>query len=194
MSSMLEDTNAPIHSTTTTSIAVAEGKPSRSPIRRRSSLSAILERPNEPLHLAQGKPLPPLPQHSPPRLRPRSSAVSARQHISVASSLPTILQQSQPARAQGILPSRPAKPSKVFRQGLWNRRGDHLTEDGFVVYAPLPIAYPPELCSYPAESVGYRDHLGKEVPRSAFHAELPESLPRFGQPPLRPYEQFIVYV
>ncbi|KAK6977993.1 hypothetical protein R3P38DRAFT_2747297, partial [Favolaschia claudopus] len=79
------------------------------------------------------------------------------------------------------------------RKGFWNRRGDHLTEDGFVVYAPLTTTYPSELHNYPDETVGYRDHLGKEVPWSASHVELPESLPRFGQPPLRPYDQFVVY-
>ncbi|KAK6978012.1 kinase-like domain-containing protein [Favolaschia claudopus] len=110
------------------------------------------------------------PPSSPTRLQPR-----------YFSPLPTVSQFN----FSGNIPK--------LRKGFWNRRGDHLTEDGFVVYAPLNTTYPSELHNYPDETVGYRDHLGKEVPWSASHVELPESLPRFGQLPLRPYEQFIVY-
>jgi hypothetical protein len=72
---------------------------------------------------------------------------------------------------------------------MWNRRGDHLTMDGFVVYAPSDRAYPEELRDYPAETVGYRDHMGTEIGYLASRPELPESLPRFGQPPRQPYEK-----
>ncbi|KAJ7136129.1 hypothetical protein C8R44DRAFT_976822 [Mycena epipterygia] len=87
----------------------------------------------------------------------------------------------------------PASYRAVVRRGLWNRRGDHLTMDGFVVYAPVDRAYPADLQDYPAETVGYRDHLGAEVGYLATRPELPESLPRFGQPPRQPYEKFVVY-
>jgi len=80
-----------------------------------------------------------------------------------------------------------------LRKGMWNRRGDHLTVDGYVVYAPADRAYPPELRDYPAVPEGYRDHMGTNVPYLAERPELPESLPRFGQPPLQPYEKFVVY-
>ncbi|KAJ7749316.1 hypothetical protein DFH07DRAFT_888598 [Mycena maculata] len=88
--------------------------------------------------------------------------------------------------------SPPASYRVALRKGLWNRRGDHLTVDGFVVYAPLDRAYPDELRDYPAETVGYRDHLGGEIPYID-RPELPESLPRFGQAPRQPYEKFVVY-
>ncbi|KAJ7151017.1 hypothetical protein C8R46DRAFT_1304502 [Mycena filopes] len=81
----------------------------------------------------------------------------------------------------------------ALRRGLWNRRGDHLTVDGYVVYAPVDRAYPEELRDYPGETVGYRDHTGGEVGYLDSRPELPESLPRFGQPPRQPYEKFVVY-
>ncbi|KAF7289963.1 hypothetical protein MIND_01371600 [Mycena indigotica] len=78
------------------------------------------------------------------------------------------------------------------RMGMWNRRGDHLTMDGYIVYAPSNRAYPEELSDYPAENVGYRDHRGSEL-KYLERPELPESLPRHGQPPLQPYDKFVVY-
>ncbi|KAJ7791949.1 hypothetical protein B0H14DRAFT_3094391 [Mycena olivaceomarginata] len=87
----------------------------------------------------------------------------------------------------------PASYRGRVRKGLWNRRGDHLTADGFVVYAPADCAYPEELREYPAETVGYRDHLGTTIGYLPSRPELPESLPRFGQPPRQPYEKFVVY-
>ncbi|KAJ7218287.1 hypothetical protein C8J57DRAFT_1732233 [Mycena rebaudengoi] len=100
-------------------------------------------------------------------------------------------------RNPGItLPVQRTPPSSyrlAVRKGLWNRRGDHLTIDGFVVYAPADCAYPAELRDYPAETVGYRDHLGAEVGYLDSRPELPESLPRFGQAPRQPYEKFVVY-
>jgi hypothetical protein len=96
-------------------------------------------------------------------------------------------------RNPGItLPVQRTPPSSyrlAVRKGLWNRRGDHLTIDGFVVYAPADCAYPAELRDYPAETVGYRDHLGAEVGYLDSRPELPESLPRFGQAPRQPYEK-----
>ncbi|KAK7018989.1 hypothetical protein R3P38DRAFT_1282973 [Favolaschia claudopus] len=86
----------------------------------------------------------------------------------------------------------PSSYRAAVRKGFWNRRGDHLTVDGFVVYAPVVSSYPDELKEYPAETVGYRDHMGMEVPYID-RPELPASLPRFGQPPREPYEKFIVY-
>ncbi|KAJ7057767.1 hypothetical protein C8F01DRAFT_1256388 [Mycena amicta] len=67
-----------------------------------------------------------------------------------------------------------------------------LTMDGYIVYAPPNCAYPEELSDYPAETVGYRDHLGTEL-MYMDRPELPESLPRHGQPPRQPYEKFVVY-
>ncbi|KAJ7269921.1 hypothetical protein C8J57DRAFT_323629 [Mycena rebaudengoi] len=88
----------------------------------------------------------------------------------------------------------PHEPARRLRKGLWNRRGDHLILGGYIVFAPPSLAYPAELNDYPPETVGYRDHLGRMVPYRASRPELPESLPRFGQPPRRPYETFLKYV
>ena len=81
----------------------------------------------------------------------------------------------------------PPTPTGLVRRGYWNRRGDHLTPDGYVVIPPLSMQHPEELRMYPLENEGYRDHNG------VFFAyvrrpELPQSLPTHGNPPERPYE------
>jgi hypothetical protein len=80
----------------------------------------------------------------------------------------------------------PLRPPRV-RRGYWNRRGDHLTPDGCVVYAPLGMAYPAELAAYPLEEAGYRDEKGGFV-GYAERPELSASLPCKGRAPKRPYE------
>ncbi|KAL1744168.1 hypothetical protein HDZ31DRAFT_82899 [Schizophyllum fasciatum] len=80
------------------------------------------------------------------------------------------------------------------RRGYWNQRGDHLTREGYLVYAPAHLTYPPELRNYPDGEDGYKDEEGKIAKYSATRPELPESLPRQGRPPARPYESFVVYV
>ncbi|KAF8198585.1 hypothetical protein BJ912DRAFT_30614 [Pholiota molesta] len=79
------------------------------------------------------------------------------------------------------------------RRGYWNRRGDHLTPEGYIVYAPLNMAYPAELVAYPSEEEGYRNHDGV-LCQWAERPELLESLPRRGRAPERPYDGFVVYV
>jgi hypothetical protein len=81
----------------------------------------------------------------------------------------------------------PGSYSSRVRLGFWNRRGDHLTRTMHVVYAPPEKAYPRELQGYPAETEGFRDHLGTFVPYNPDRPELPESLPRHGKPPMQPY-------
>lgn len=78
------------------------------------------------------------------------------------------------------------------RRGFWNRRGDHFYV-GYVVYAPVDLAYPEELKDYPHEDVGYRDEFGSELKYDPERSELPDSLPLKGQPPVKPYRSFIVY-
>ena len=73
-----------------------------------------------------------------------------------------------------------------IRKGFWNRRGDHLTEDGFIVYAPPYQVYPRDLQDYPSESDGYRDEHGHFVDFVA-RGEHPDSLPHRGNAPARPY-------
>ncbi|KAF8628289.1 hypothetical protein AX17_005993 [Amanita inopinata Kibby_2008] len=87
----------------------------------------------------------------------------------------------------------PVRPKSRVRKGYWNKRGDHLTMSGYIVYAPHGQAYPPELQDYPDQSVGYRDNKGQFV-NFLQRPELPESLPHHGQPPLHPYHTFLEYV
>jgi hypothetical protein len=77
----------------------------------------------------------------------------------------------------------------TVRFGYWNRRGDYLTMDKYVVYAPHDRANPPELEGYPSPTEGYKDHHGNFVQYDPSRRELPESLPRQGQPPQLPYEK-----
>jgi hypothetical protein len=118
-------------------------------------------------HLVHGRPLP-----NPPdpwqRIRPDPQKP-----------LPTLPGKFQ---GQGTLQFR-------IRRGFWNRRGDHLTADLQVVYAPEDLASPPELADYPSEEVGYRDHDGTFVPYDGERPELPESLPSRGKPPKKPYAE-----
>ncbi|KAG7091985.1 hypothetical protein E1B28_008372 [Marasmius oreades] len=77
------------------------------------------------------------------------------------------------------------------RKGFWNRRGDHLTQSGHIVYAPVNRAYPHDLRTYPTED--YRNESGMIASFVPNRPELPESLPMRGQPPSRPYESFIIF-
>jgi hypothetical protein len=79
--------------------------------------------------------------------------------------------------------------SRAVRYGFWNRRGDYLTAHDYVVYAPQGRADPPELESYPTK--GYVDHFGNFIKYDPTRKELPESLPRQGQPPVLPYDKVI---
>lgn len=81
----------------------------------------------------------------------------------------------------------PASYDIRIRRGYWNRRGDHLTKEGYLVYAPIDKAYPPELITYPPETEGYQDEKGSYT-KFVARPELPESLPRHGKPPEYPYE------
>ncbi|KAK7033674.1 hypothetical protein VNI00_012674 [Paramarasmius palmivorus] len=81
--------------------------------------------------------------------------------------------------------------SRAVRRGYWNRKGDHLTDSGYIVYAPSDQQYPPELAGYPSED--YMDPTGQIAPWVK-RPELPESLPRKGRPPVRPYDSFIIHV
>lgn len=90
-------------------------------------------------------------------------------------------------------PSTPAKTSPKRRRGFWNRRGDHLTSTGKIVYAPPDRAFPEELRGYPGDKEGYMDEFGIIMGYLPSRQELEESLPRHGRSPLRPYDSFVVY-
>ncbi|KAF9441813.1 hypothetical protein P691DRAFT_790616 [Macrolepiota fuliginosa MF-IS2] len=47
------------------------------------------------------------------------------------------------------------------RKGFWNRRGDHVTPEGYIIYAPHDMVYPPDLEEYPDRMEdGYMDEYG----------------------------------
>ncbi|EKM75796.1 hypothetical protein AGABI1DRAFT_131874 [Agaricus bisporus var. burnettii JB137-S8] len=47
------------------------------------------------------------------------------------------------------------------RKGFWNRRGDHVTAHGYIVYAPPDQVYPAELDDYPdGKDAGYMNEDG----------------------------------
>ncbi|KAG8216563.1 hypothetical protein J3R82DRAFT_6744 [Butyriboletus roseoflavus] len=87
----------------------------------------------------------------------------------------------------------PPRYAHKVRMGFWNRRGDHLTPNSCVVYAPHDRVYPEELRDYPDEREGYRDQFGTVVAWRAERPELPASLPYHGRAPTQPYESFVVY-
>ncbi|KAA1473072.1 hypothetical protein DENSPDRAFT_220526 [Dentipellis sp. KUC8613] len=80
------------------------------------------------------------------------------------------------------------------RWGFWNRRGDYLTPDLRVVYAPPERANPTELSRYPSAMEGYMDHNGRRMPYDAMRPEVEESRPSKGRAPLAPYDRFVTYV
>ncbi|TFK47595.1 hypothetical protein OE88DRAFT_1771187 [Heliocybe sulcata] len=86
-----------------------------------------------------------------------------------------------------------SQPRRV-REGYWNRRGDYLTPDLYVVYAPHDRAHPPDLADYPSEREGYRNHEGRFIRFDESRKELPDSIPLRGMPPRIPYERFVQYM
>ena len=129
---------------------------------------------------------------------PGSSSVPRRENSNGGNSNPlppppverASLEASRPPVQE---PSPPHYARKV-RMGFWNRRGDHLTPNGYVVYAPHHRAYPEELRDYPGEREGYRDQLGTFAPWREERPELPASLPYHGRPPAQPYDTVSVWV
>ena len=125
----------------------------------------------------------------------RSPASSTHTHRSSSSSnpLPTPPQERRDPGFSLPPPQAPKPPRGTYRRavryGFWNRRGDYLTMDKYVVYAPQGRANPPELENYPAPTNGYLDHHGNFVKYDPTRKELPESLPRQGLPPLLPYDK-----
>jgi hypothetical protein len=93
--------------------------------------------------------------------------------------------------------STPGQYRERVRQGFWNKRGDHVTPEGYVVYAPDNKAYPMELRDYPGSFEGWRDHLGNFLAHQP-RPELPDSLPKHGMAAVRPYEsvsaQFLLFL
>jgi hypothetical protein len=101
---------------------------------------------------------------------------------------PYPLQNSHlPNSSASLLNFNLAQRAPTIRRGYWNRRGDHLTPDGYLVFPPPKMQYPEELRSYPFENQGYQDHSGLFIAYIR-RSELPQSLSKHGKPPERPYE------
>ena len=66
--------------------------------------------------------------------------------------------------------------------------------DKYVVRAPHGRMNPPDLENYPVPTEGYKGHYGDFIKYDPAQKELPESLPRQGQPPLLPYDKVIKYL
>ena len=125
----------------------------------------------------------------------RSPASSTHTYRSSSSSnpLPTPPQERRDPGFSLPPPQQKKPPRGTYRRslryGYWNRRGDYLTMDKYVVYAPHNRANPPELEGYPAPTEGYKDHYGNFIKYDPSRSELPESLPRQGLPPVFPYDK-----
>ncbi|KAK7033672.1 hypothetical protein VNI00_012672 [Paramarasmius palmivorus] len=114
-------------------------------------------------------------RHFEPQQKNLPSKPSQEKHATSHSS-PSQQSDRHPQRKISRLP---------IRRGYWNRKGDHLTDTGYIVYAPPGQQYPPELAEYPMED--YKDPIGQIAPWVK-RPELPDSLPRKGRPAVRPYE------
>lgn len=150
------------------------------------------------------------PRPSPPQRKLRSSPpenIQYKPHLHNQSSTSSLTKASKASDSPALVLSKiplppppslqgtyvPIRPSSIQaydnrrRRGYWNRRGDHLTDSGYVVQAPPDKLFPHELRNYPAEDEGYENHDGiftAFVPRP----DLPESLSKNGKPADLPYE------
>ena len=136
--------------------------------------------------------IPPRYSRSPSPSSPRHWRSRAVSPSSSSSSSPPPQERRDPGFS--LPPPQQPKPPRgsyrrTVRYGFWNRRGDYLTMDKYVVYAPHDRANPQELKGYPAPSEGFKDHFGNFVKYDPSLRELPESLPRQGLPPVLPYEK-----
>ncbi|KAF9041186.1 hypothetical protein BJ165DRAFT_270002 [Panaeolus papilionaceus] len=168
-----------------------------SPIRRSSSGSTYTNTPpsSNPSPLASSassipKMANPLPQPPQPFGASHGSSHTQVMHItSPTPRRPVVNPQPSPPAVK-----MPSNASKRVRRGFWNRRGDHLTEDGYVIYAPDEYKFPEELSTYPLPTDGYQDHTSMWT-RFCLRPELPGSAPgKNGEPPKYPYESFIKYI
>ncbi|KAF8137067.1 hypothetical protein EV363DRAFT_1253460 [Boletus edulis] len=122
-----------------------------------------------------------------------SSSSAARRDNSNPLPTPPVERANPEASRPPFQEPSPPRYARKLRMGFWNKRGDHLTPNSFVVYAPHDRAYPEELRDYPDEREGYRDQFGTFVTWREERPELPASLPRRGRPPAQPYDTFVVY-
>ena len=162
-----------------------------SPSSHTTPASNYSPRPSPPQRKSKNSP----PEDYKPQLHSQSSSSSFPKSFKPSDSTNLVkIPLPPPPSLQGpYVPVHPVRSSSVQtynnsrRRGYWNRRGDHLTDSGYVVYAPPDKSFPHELRNYPAEDEGYENHDGvftAFVPRP----ELPESVSRNGKPAELPYE------
>ncbi|KAF5346380.1 hypothetical protein D9756_011400 [Leucocoprinus leucothites] len=111
------------------------------------------------------------PSTTTPTSKPKRK-ISYPSHINGSSSAASPSSPSPPK-------SSPSKSSKGHkrRKGFWNRRGDHVTAEGYIVYAPGHLVYPKDLDDYPdGKDGGYKNENGMK----AMWAPRPEFSPPGG--------------
>ncbi|KAG5641387.1 hypothetical protein DXG03_005354 [Asterophora parasitica] len=134
----------------------------------------------------------PLSSSSFPRTPTRGHSFSSASSSSQAQPVSHEEPRPTPIKLKNIyMPVMPINPRPPYRLGYWNKRGDHVTKEGFLVYAPPGETYPPELAAYPEEGNGYKNELGLIGAWDASRPELPESLPKYGMAPKQPYRSFV---
>jgi hypothetical protein len=133
----------------------------------------------------------PAPQKRSPSTQPQPPSSRDRLSGSYRNPLPAPPVDVHNPVTSAPLPTRPPPGTwnRRVRRGFWNKRGDFLTRDGQIVYAPDHRAYPEELKDYPDKD--YRNELGDVAPFLE-RPELPGSLPLRGHPPVQPYEMVSV--
>ena len=137
-----------------------------------------------PLGSRSPSPLPPQSSSSPIPPNGRHGHQGAQYRPSPSSQPPASYSRGHGASSSNALPR--SIPRHV-RVGFWNRRGDHLTEDKYVVYCPPGRNYPKDLNDYPENA--FKDHNGKIInkPPNSYH-ELADSVPTNGRSAVRPYD------
>ncbi|KAG6875012.1 hypothetical protein C0992_005554 [Termitomyces sp. T32_za158] len=128
------------------------------------------------------------PKHTPPTLPQDYPITPVSLHRNTAPASPYTYDEERPKPVKPVRIYTPVSlpPPQRRRLGFWNRRGDHCTNEGYLVFAPPGQAFPDELSTYPERD--FQDDLGFRIAFDPKRPELPESLPRHGQPAQKPYK------
>ncbi|KXN84111.1 hypothetical protein AN958_00436 [Leucoagaricus sp. SymC.cos] len=150
------------HSNSSSSLTIITSSTSGSPPPS-SSLDHSLPPPHHHLHHSHGPPDRPataIPTSKPKR---KSSTSNTHSHFP-PSSTPTPTPSSTSHKSSPSSFTSKSGP-RCRRKGYWNRRGDHVTRDGYVVYCPPDMVYPRDLDDYPdGKDGGYINEYGMEAP------------------------------
>jgi hypothetical protein len=139
----------------------------------------------------------PTPQHTPMSFNPHAH-LQMPQSPSRGSRTPVPVEQPPiplPPYKHMPMPLPPGVKTMMqnFRAGYWNKRGDHLTATGYVVYAPEGMQYPDGLKTYPDVGEGYKNEKGYII----HHEDRPvlaDSVSRNGARPVTPYSEVILHL